>query len=85
MRETLVPEQFGPLQGVREVAAEVVHARAHVVDGAREPVLALGLRASAHEQDHDDDEPDEGNSRDDNADCRSARDVLFPHPSPTAM
>ena len=51
-----------PLEGVREVAAEIVHAAAHVVDGTREPVVALRVGAAAHDEDHDQGgQPEKGN------------------------
>ncbi len=75
---------LGALERFREVAAEIVHARAHVVDGLDEPVVPLARLAAADDLERDDAEPQKSRRRDDRADG-SARDVRFPHLPRTAL
>ncbi len=66
---------LGALQGLREVAAEIVHARAHLVDGLDEPVVARrGRRPTRARHDETDDGQERRGSGDQNDGC-SARDA----------
>ncbi len=69
-----------PLQRLRQVAPEVVHPRAHLVDRLNQPVVTRRWRAPTAEQDRaGDTEAQESRRSDDQADRRSARDSRSPN------